>query len=212
MAVEGATSPTSIHEFMRSRSIARATGAPPSGREAAPASSRSADSVSLSPLASALKGNALTVFNEALSDDDRKTLDDAVRSGTLTGDEVAQGLETRLKRIGFALGGDFRVAAVDIDEDAAQRLLGGVRLLERGERPPPADEGQPEERSPLLKTKPRQTDTPSDPRRLAYFTDIAQGGDDAARKIADLGVDVGTFTNFGSAILRMVDGGLFTFR
>jgi len=54
------------------------------------------DSVNLSPLAKALKGDALALFTK-LSPDDRTTLSDFVTSGRMSADEVNDALTDKLK-------------------------------------------------------------------------------------------------------------------
>ncbi|UKJ75358.1 hypothetical protein [Azospirillum brasilense] len=134
MAPTSVTSPADVPAYFRTGSASRSTNtSTPSIATTTVRNGGANDSVDLSALATALKGNALTMFNEALGDEDRRKLDDAVRAGTLTGDEVAKGLTTRLKRIGFAQSG-VDVATVDFDSEAANRALGGAVLLQRGQR------------------------------------------------------------------------------
>ncbi|WP_454017743.1 hypothetical protein [Azospirillum sp. Marseille-Q6669] len=166
----------------------------------------------LSALATALKGNALTMFNEALGDEDRRKLDDAVRAGTLTGDDVAKALTTRLKRIGFAQSG-VDVAAVDLDSEAASRALGGTPLLQRGQRRA-APQTQPDN-SLIRVDKPSASPSPAtgrDAQANAYFLAIEDGGDDALKKIADLGISLSPFAAFGDAVRRLIDKGAFNYR
>ncbi|WP_247890116.1 hypothetical protein [Azospirillum brasilense] len=166
----------------------------------------------LSALATALKGNALTMFNEALGDEDRRKLDDAVRAGTLAGDDVAKGLTTRLKRIGFAQSG-VDVAAVDLDSEAASRALGGTPLLQRGQRR--ADSQTQPDNSPIRVDKPSASPSPATGRNAqanAYFLAIEDGGDDASKKIADLGINLSPFAAFGDAVRRLIGKGAFDYR
>ncbi|WP_247876973.1 hypothetical protein [Azospirillum brasilense] len=163
-------------------------------------------------LADALKGNALTMFNEALGDEDRRKLDDAVRAGALTGEDVAKGLTTRLKRIGFAQSG-VDVATVDLDSEAANRALSGALLLQRGQRRPDTP-AQPDH-SPIRVDKPSPSPSPEtsrDARASAYFLAIDDGGDDASKKIADLGISLSPFAAFGDAVRRLIGKGAFDYR
>lgn len=57
------------------------------------------DSVNLSPLAGALTGNALTLFNKALGDKDRAKLAELVGSGAVQAEEVSKALVYSLKHI-----------------------------------------------------------------------------------------------------------------
>jgi len=210
MTTTGATSPADVPAFLRTTAASRTSATALVPRDAASTGpGRSGDSVSLSPMAAALKGNALTVFNEALTDDDRRTLDDAVRAGTLTGDDVAKGLTTRLKRVGFAHAADLGVTAVDLDLDAMLRRMDGSRLLRRGERRP--DTEAPQDAAPIRTDKPATAKAPADPQRLAYFNAIDDGGDEAARKIAGLGVNLSPFAAFGNAVRRLIDRGAFEY-
>jgi len=210
MTTTGATSPTDVPAFLR---VLRAPGTDSAAtlpKDAPPATAaRSGDSVTLSPIAAALKGNALTMFNEALTDDDRRTLDDAVQAGALTGDDVAKGLATRLKRVGFAHTADLGIGAVDLDSDAMLRRMDGSRLPQRGERRP--DSGSPADAGPILTEKPTAAKPPADPQRFAYFNAIDDGGDEAARKIAGLGIDLSPFTAFGERVYRLIDRGAFDY-
>ncbi|HYD70850.1 hypothetical protein [Azospirillum sp.] len=217
MATTGATSPADVPAFLRALRAPRTDLAATSPQDAPPATAaRSGDSVTLSPIAAALKGNALTMFNEALTDDDRRTLDDAVRAGTLTGEDVAKGLTTRLKRIGFGLGTDVIVPQPTSDLATAikQFEASAVGMHWRGERgsdvgPPPGDAPIAADR--ITAEKPAAARPPADPKRLAYFNVIDDGGDEAARKIAGLGIDLSPFTAFGERVYRLIDRGAFNY-
>lgn len=217
MTTTGATSPADVPAFLRALRTPRTDSAATPPQDAPTATSaRSGDSVTLSPLAAALKGNALTMFNEALTDDDRRTLDDAVRAGTLTGEDVAKGLTTRLKRIGFGLASNIIVPQPTFDLATAMKQLeasaGGMHR--RGERgsdiEPPLDDG-PITTDRTTTEKPAAAKPPTDPKRLAYFNALDDGGDEAARTIAGLGIDLSPFTAFGERVYRLIDRGAFEY-
>ncbi|CAO3453986.1 hypothetical protein [Azospirillum argentinense] len=189
-----------------------AAPSPPPVPENQAVTDKPSDSGLTHKLADALKGNALTMFNEALGDEDRRKLDDAVRAGTLTGEDVAKGLTTRLKRIGFAQSG-VDVATVDLDSEAANRALSGALLLQRGQRQ--ADTPAQPDNSPIRVDKPSASPSPAtgrDAQASAYFLTIEDGGDDAAKKIADLGISLNPFAAFGDTVRRLIGGGIFDYR
>lgn len=158
-------------------------------------------------------GIALTEHIETFRrHEDRRKLDDAVRVGTLTGDEVAKGLTTRLKRIDFAQSG-VDVATVDLDSEAANRALGGAVLLQRGQRR--SDTPMQPDNSPIRVDKPSASPSPAtgrDAQANAYFLAIQDGGDDASKKIADLGINLSPFAAFGDAVRRLIGKGAFDYR
>lgn len=213
MAPTSVTSPADVPVYFRTGSASRSTNtSTPSVATTTVRNGGASDSVDLSALAAALKGNALTMFNEALGDEDRRKLDDAVRAGTLTGDEVTKGLTTRLKRIGFAQSG-VDVATVDLDSEAANRSLGGAVLLQRGQRR--SDTPTQPDNSPIRVDKPSASPSPAtsrDAQANAYFLAIEDGGDDASKKIADLGINLSPFAAFGDAVRRLIGKGAFDYR
>ncbi|WP_247888535.1 hypothetical protein [Azospirillum brasilense] len=186
--------------------------APPPGLDNQAVTDKPSDSGLTLKLAEALKGNALTMFKEALTEDDRRKLDDAVRVGGLTSDDVAKGLTTRLKRVGFAQSG-VDVAAVDLDSEAANRALGGAPLLERGQRR--SDRPTQPDNSPIRVDKPSSSSSPAtgrDAQANAYFLAIEEGGDDSAKRIADLGISLNPFGAFGDTVRRLIGEGAFDYR
>lgn len=228
MTTTGAASPADYSVVAGIKTAQRASATPaPAGQASPAAPSRGGDTVDLSPLASALKGNALTIFNEALTDDDRQKLDEAVRAGTLTGEEVASGLTTRMKRAGFAFRNGLEPpkndrSALDRVQQQVDRLNQSVAALGRGEQPP-ATEAAPSAiertQTPSRGTSPAdgsfrdtgKAPTGDDAARLAFLNTLDDGGDAAAQKISNLGINLGLFGNFGEKVVSLLDKGAFTY-
>lgn len=87
------------------------------------------DSVDSSPLAGALKGNALTLFNKALGDKDRARVAELVNTGAVAADEVSKALIHSLKHIG-TMG-----LVMDAEEANHDNIQEDVRIIhDMGER------------------------------------------------------------------------------
>ncbi|WP_149166723.1 hypothetical protein [Azospirillum brasilense] len=126
MTVSGVTSAASSFSV-----LSRSTGASPSPEATAASGGAASDSVSLSGLGGALRGDGLAAFG-ALSDAQRQQLADLVDSGKISGETVNDALTQRLKQARVsAMGATQRMynndhAALFLDETTSSDDLRGA--------------------------------------------------------------------------------------